>query len=42
MTIFSIVDEPRSLSDVDDSLGVMPVPGEEEEEEDFFTLWCWQ
>ena len=31
MTIFSVVDEPPSLSDVDDSLGAMPVPGEEDE-----------
>ena len=40
--IFSIVDELPSLSEVDNSLETMPVPGEEEEEEDFFALWCWQ
>jgi hypothetical protein len=38
MTIILIVDEPPSLSDVDGSLETMPVPGEEEEDEDFFAL----
>ena len=40
MTIFSMVGEPPSLSDVDDSLETMTVPGEEEDEEDFFALCC--